>query len=195
MIKKIFCILCLLGISSLVCADNVTGELAAQLAVVKTAQSHFTEEKHLALFTAPVVSEGVFKFDKTAQKLRWEYQKPFANGFIVEGKKIFRVRDGKKTPVKNGLARSAAAQMMVWLTLDIDELVKTYRITQAENKLIFTPKNTANDVIDNISVWVERTENPPRVSAVKIAEKNGDYTLFNFTDSVLNSPIPAEDFQ
>lgn len=195
MIKKLFCGLFFLFFAVCVGADAVTDELAEQLARVKTAQSEFTEEKHLALFTAPVVSKGIFKFDKTAQKLRWEYQQPFANGFIIEGKKIFRVRDGKKTPVKNGLARNAAAQMMVWLTLDIRELAKTYRITQAENKLVFTPINAANDIIDNITVWVERTENPPRVSAVKITEKNGDFTLFNFTGSVLNTPIPSEDFQ
>ena len=176
-------------------AEVPGGELSAQLAQVKTAQSRFTEEKHLSLFTRPLVSEGILIFDKAAQKLRWEYQKPFAKGFIIEGKKIFRVQNGQKLPVKNALGRTAAAQMMVWLTLDIDELVKTYRLTREEDKLVFTPLNPANDVIAHITVWIERSEKIPRVSAVQITEKNGDFTRFNFTQSVLNGPVPAEAFE
>jgi outer membrane lipoprotein-sorting protein len=196
MMKKILLFSLLLGYAWAGYADELSDKLAAQMAMVKTARSHFTEEKHLSLFTEPVVSEGIFIFDKAQQKLRWEYQKPFAKGFVIEGKKVFRVQDGRKTALKSAMGKTAAAQMMVWLTLDIDALSKTYRIAQQADKLIFTPI-TPNEVIDHIAVWVERAEgqNLPRVSAVKMTEKNGDFTLFNFTQSVLNGVVPAEAFQ
>ena len=193
--KKIILFVLLLGSAIGGRADELSDRLAAQLAQVKTAQSFFTEEKHLSLFTAPVTSEGIFIFDKTAQKLRWEYQKPFAKGFVIEGQKVFSVREGKKTPVKNALGKNMAAQMMVWLTLDMKALAKTYRVTQQEDKLIFIPL-TPNEVIDNITVWIEQRENDlPRVSAVKMTEKNGDFTLLRFTQCVLNGKIGAEAFE
>ena len=194
MIKKYVVLVSVLLGAGLLHAETLRADWAEQLKAVKTARSHFTEEKHLSLFTAPVVSEGEFVFDRAAQKLRWEYTKPFAKGFIIEGKKVFRMKDGQKTAVKNAMGKTAAAQMLVWLTLDLDELAATYRIAQENNTLIFTPL-TPNEVLDFVSVKVDTQEKIPRVRAVKIAEKNGDYTLLNFTGSVLNGAVADGDFR
>ena len=107
-------------------------QIAARFSAVQTIHSRFTQEKHMALLTEPVVSEGVFSFEKSPARIRWEYQKPFKNGFILDGASTFRLEDGKKTPVKGVMVRNIAAQMLVWLSFDLQTLSKTYTITVFE---------------------------------------------------------------
>ena len=63
--------------------DLVLQNYAKQMNSGETLRSNFVEEKHLSLLDQPIRSEGIFLFNKNTQKLRWQYQKPFENGFLI----------------------------------------------------------------------------------------------------------------
>ena len=56
--------------------------VTARFAAVNTIESRFTQQKFMALLEEPVTSEGVFYFEKPS-RIRWQYTKPFQNGFLI----------------------------------------------------------------------------------------------------------------
>ena len=173
-------------------ADDLT-QIAARFSAVQTIHSRFMQEKHMALLTEPVVSEGVFSFEKSPARIRWEYQKPFKNGFILDGASAFRLEEGKKTPVKGVMARNIAAQMLVWLTFDLKTLSETYAISYFEGGVTLTPKNDKNRLLDKITVWFAK-DNPQALSEIRMDEPGGDFTLLKFSDTQINKPLPKDAF-
>ena len=166
---------------------------AAQLSEVKTLTGDFTEEKHLALLTQPIQSQGTLAFDKNAQKLRWQYQKPFTNGFIIEGPRVYRLQDGQKKPVQNAMGRVMASQMLVWLTLDFENLQKNYDMVLGAHQIVFTPKAQNHKVVKQITVWFDEKD-VRVVTQVKMEEPSGDFILWKFSNTQLNPPLSQEVF-
>ena len=164
-----------------------------QLSEVKTLTSDFVEEKHLSLLTQPIQSHGTLAFDKGAQKLRWQYQKPFVNGFIIEGPRVYRLQDGQKKPVQNAMGRVMASQMLVWLTLDFENLQKNYDMVLGNHQIIFTPKMQSHKVIKQITVWFDEKDLRV-VRQVKMEEPSGDFILWKFSNTQLNPPLSDEVF-
>lgn len=172
---------------------DMLARYAAQLSEVKTLTSDFMEEKHLALLTQPIQSQGTLSFDKTAQKLRWQYQKPFTNGFIVEGARVYRLQNEQKKPVQNTMGRVMASQMLVWLTLDFESLQKNYDIVLKENQIVFTPKEQTHKVVKQIIVWISEKDSR-LVTQVKMEEPSGDFVLWKFSNTQLNPSLAKEVF-
>jgi len=168
-------------------------QYAAQLSEVKTLTSNFLEEKHLALLTQPIQSQGTLAFDKNAQKLRWQYEKPFETGFIIEGPRVYRLQNGQKKSVQNAMGKIMAAQMLVWLTLDFDALQKNYDIVLKEHQIVFTPRAQDHKVVKQITVWLD-DKNPRLVTQVRMEEPSGDFVLWKFSQTVLNPPLTKEAF-
>ena len=169
-------------------------QIAARFSAVQTIHSRFTQEKHMALLTEPVVSEGVFSFEKSPARIRWEYQKPFKNGFILDGASAFRLEEGKKTPVKGVMARNIAAQMLVWLSFDLQTLSKTYAITVFEGGVRLKPLSDKNKMLEEISVWFA-ADNPQALSKIQMTEPGGDYTVLSFTETQINKPLAEGTFK
>ncbi|WP_432634237.1 LolA family protein [Candidatus Avelusimicrobium sp.] len=174
-------------------ADDLA-QIAARFSAVQTIHSRFTQEKHMALLTEPVVSEGVFSFEKSPARIRWEYQKPFKNGFILDGSSAYRLEEGKKTPVKGVMARNIAAQMLVWLSFDLQTLSKTYAITVFEGGVRLKPLSGKNKMLEEISVWFA-ADNPQALSKIQMTEPGGDYTVLSFTETQINKPLAEGTFK
>ena len=168
-------------------------DYAAKISQVKTLTSNFTEEKHMALLTDPLQSQGIFYFDKQAQQLRWQYQKPFNNGFLMEQNRVYRLQNGKKELIKNAMGRTLAAQMLVWLTLDFEALEKEYTVEVNKNVLTFTPRAQAHKVVKQITVWLDE-KNPQLVTQVKMEEPGGDFVLWKFQHTQINPALPEGAF-
>ena len=190
-IGLLFCLLPFIAFGA--SQTDTLAHYAAQLSEVKTLTSDFVEEKHLALLTQPIESQGTLAFDKSAQKLRWQYQKPFTNGFIIEGPRVYRLQDGQKKPVQNTMGRIMASQMLVWLTLDFENLQKNYDIALKGQQIIFTPRAQNHQVVKQITVWLDE-KNPRLVTQVKMEEPSGDFVLWKFLHTQLNPPLAPEVF-
>lgn len=189
---KILYALLLTCFSSALFAQEIPlAQLAERFSQVTTIQSRFTQENHLSLLTEPVTSEGKFVFRKEPSLLRWEYTKPFSNGFLLTTEKSYRLEKGQKREQKGTLLNAVVSQMQIWLTMDIKALEKKYRILQKEGALVFTPLDEKGQIISQITVLFT-AENLPRVTKLELAEPSGDKTVLFFTDTLLNKEIPAE---
>ncbi len=173
--------------------DAVMRDYATRFGEVKTLQSDFTEEKHLALLSQPIQSEGTLVFDKQAQKLRWQYQKPFENGFLMEKDHVYRVQGIQKLPIRHALGRMMAAQMLVWLTLDLEVLQQEYVISFQKREIRFTPRLKDHKLIKQITVQLD-AQDPRLVTQVKMEEPNGDFVLWKFRHTQLNPALSGEVF-
>ena len=188
--------LCLLGVLSRAQENKsvpTVQEIAARFAAVQTLSSNFVQEKHMTLLTEPVVSSGKFAFSKHPAQIRWEYTTPFQHGFLLTGGKTFRLEKGNKTPVKNTLSRNIAAQMLVWLTFDLEELAKTYEITVFDGGVMLTPKVSITP-LEKITAWFS-AQNSQVLEKIRLDEPGGDFTQLIFENPQLNSPLAKELFQ
>ena len=167
---------------------------AKQINTVQTLQSNFSEEKHLSLLSQPIQSEGTLAFDKHSQKLRWQYKKPFENGFLIEEDEVYRLQGPTKKPIESAMGRMFLAEMVVWLTLDFDSLQKNYDITLNNSEITFVPRHKEHKVVKKIIVWLD-AKDPRIVTQVKMEEPSGDFILWKFTDTRLNPLLTDEAFQ
>lgn len=167
---------------------------AKQINAVQTLQSNFTEEKHLSLLSQPIQSEGTLAFDKNTQKLRWQYKKPFENGFLIEKEKVYRLQGPLKKPVESAMGRMFMAEMLVWLTLDFDSLQKNYQITLNGSKITFVPLLKEHKVVKKITVWLDEKD-ARVVTQVKMEEPSGDFIVWKFNQTQINPDLSAEVFQ
>ena len=175
-------------------ADDALQNYAKQISTVQTLQSHFTEAKHLSLLNEPIQSEGTLSFNKNTQKLRWQYQKPFENGFLVEKDKVYRLQGATKKPIESAMGRLFMAEMLVWLTLDFDSLQKNYSITLNGPEITFVPYHKEHKVVKKITVWLD-AKDPRIVTQVKMEEPSGDFIVWKFTGTQLNPLLTDEAFQ
>ena len=174
--------------------SSVTAQQAAitaRFAAVNTIESRFTQEKHMALLDKPVTSEGLFYFEKPG-RIRWQYTKPFQNGFLIDGKKTYRLEKDQKEEQKNPMAYNFAAQLLAWLTFDLETLSKQYSVQFTPQGVILTPLKEG--FISQITVTFSAT-NPQALSRVEIAETSGDKTVLRFINPKTNQKLPAEAFK
>ena len=186
---------CLCLLSTLVSAQaesDLLTKYAAQIDQVKTLRSNFSEEKHLSLLDAPIESLGTLSFDKNTQKLYWQYQTPFQNGFLIEKGQVYRLQGKNKAPVQNAMGRMMAAQMVVWLTLDFKSLKRDYEISLKGREITFVPRNKVHKVVRQITVWLDE-RNPQIVTQVRMDEPSGDFIVWKFTHVRINIPLGNED--
>ena len=165
--------------------------ITARFAAVNTIESRFTQEKHMALLDKPVTSEGLFYFEKPG-RIRWQYTKPFQNGFLIDGKKTYRLEKDQKEEQKNPMAYNLAAQLLAWLTFDLETLSKQYSVQFTPQGVILTPLKEG--FISQITVTFSAT-NPQALSRVEIAETGGDKTVLRFINPKTNQKLPAEAFK
>ena len=175
-------------------AQTPLAALAARFNAVQTIRSRFVQEKQMAMLTEPLVSTGSFVFTRTPAQLRWEYQTPFQNGFLITDGQSFRLDKGQKQPLKNKLATQVAQQMFVWLAFDVQTLSKTYRLDPFDGGMKLTPLAAKNSPVAAISVWFA-PDNPQAVSRIEMTEPNGDKTVLRFSDTHINEPLPEGAFE
>ncbi|MBQ4282393.1 MAG: outer membrane lipoprotein carrier protein LolA [Lachnospira sp.] len=174
-------------------ANDALQNYAKQISTVHTLQSNFIEEKHLSLLSEPIQSEGILSFNKNTQQLRWQYQKPFENGFLIEKNKVYRLQGTTKKPIESAMGRLFMAEMLVWLTLDFDSLQKNYSITLNGSEITFVPYHKEHKVVKKITVCLE-AKDPRIVTQVKMEEPSGDFIVWKFNNTQINPTLSTEVF-
>ncbi len=171
--------------------DTRRAEIAARFGAVTSIESRFTQEKHMALLDAPVTSEGFFYFQKPG-RIRWQYEKPFQNGFLIKDGKTFRLEKGKKEEQKNPMAQNVAAQLLTWLTFDLPALSKQYAVEFTPDGVTLTP--LADGLVKRIAVTFD-PQNPQALSRVEMDEAGRDKTVLIFLSPKTNVPLPPGAFE
>lgn len=161
----------------------------------------FTQEKHLAMFAAPVVSTGRFLFAHP-DKLRWEYFSPAEDGFVLDGgsgtrwmgasgeRQDFSLRDDPAMQV-------VARQLLAWTTFDLPWLLREYDVqleSQAPVVLRLTPRQAGTASVLE-SLVIEFPASSDTVRRLELHEPDGDFTRILFTNATVNTPVAPDLFQ
>ncbi|MGX2967117.1 LolA family protein [Ursidibacter sp. B-7004-1] len=153
-------------------------------------QGQFTQQRFLKALNKPIQTSGQFALVKE-QGLLWQTVKPFANQLRVKSDGISQWNG--KTWVKNDKL-GQAEQIGLFLGLlsgDTQKLSQQFNLTlqgNAQNwQLSLTPSSfLMKQIFESIEI---RGDNV--VKQIELKEKQGDRTLINFTQTMLNQPLTA----
>ena len=165
---------------------------------VSSFTSDFVQEKHLALFSEPVVFSGRITVARP-DRLRWEFVSPIASLLILNGNIGIRCKEAGK-PVQFNLQsdpvmRGAAEQLWLWFSGDYEKLKSLYSLQKTgENTLAVKPlTSSVSQVIGAVTIQFDGATKQPEV--VEIDETGGDYTRIIFTSYQRNPALPDALFQ
>ena len=173
--------------------------LMARAGQVQTIQSSFTQEKRLDIFNRTLVSKGFFAFARP-DSLRWEYVDPVRSGFTLQAGTGKRWNDlsGESrdfTLRLDPIMQIVSAQILLWTTLDLDTLSRTFHIeVESDNPAVlrFVPLSQGASPIAVLRITF--TPDDMAISSIEIREQEADSTLIHFHDTRLNGVIAPSVF-
>ena len=166
---------------------------------VKTMQCDFVQTKHLKLLNDKLVSKGKMYYQKS-DKLRWEYLSPYTYMFILNADKVL-LKNQKRNDVidvkQNKIFKEIARIMMnsvVGNCLTDDKSFKT-SLTATSTEWIATLLPQRKDMKGMFQkIILHFNKQKGQVAQVELIEKNGDKTLIELKNTVLNETIDTKLF-
>ena len=166
---------------------------------VKTMQCDFVQTKHLKLLNDKLVSKGKMYYQKS-DKLRWEYLSPYTYTFILNADKVL-LKNQKRNDVidvkQNKIFKEIARIMMnsvVGNCLTDDKSFKT-SLTATSTEWIATLLPQRKDMKGMFQkIILHFNKQKGQVAQVELIEKNGDKTLIELKNTVLNETIDTKLF-
>jgi len=177
-------------------------EVEAALRQVRSVQTNFTQEKHLAMMARPLILEGRIAIE-SGKRLLWEVFRPvhhvmlFADDRLVlwdeDADQVRTVR-----PDANPALQGMVAQLRAWLSGRLGQLAAdcTVQIRQ-DSPLTFAfvprPGSSMAKLLAEITITV--SDDQRRLLAIEMLEQGGDRAVIRFHDTVLDQAIPAVRWQ
>lgn len=165
----------------------------------KTIESDFVQEKHMSIFTEPVISKGHFCY-KNKTMVRWEYIDPFEYLVIINNGKL-SVKDNAKISSYDMTANSAFIEINSKLNSiikgDIVNDKKDFIIKYFENKSFYQLRlkplsKDMKNFFKEIIIYFDKKD--ASVARIKMVELTDDYTEIKFIDKKVNVDISDEKF-
>lgn len=159
---------------------------------VRRFSTTFVQEKHLALFSAPVIFHGKLTVVRP-DRLRWEFTDPVPSVLVFRGDAGLRCSD-QAPPEKFSLGtdpvmRAVAEQLWLWLGGDYAKLQELYLLEQkgAATLRISPKQKSIAEYIAAVTISFDSELRQPE--SVAIEEPGGDYTLIIFQSYQINGEI------
>jgi len=203
-------LLLLLGLPLLCSANPLADEtrlvqiferLQTAAAATESLASNFIQEKQLAIFEETLVSKGRF-FYRQPDQLRWELLTPVASGFVLNGQKGQRwnslSRETRSFRIDSDpMMGIVAQQLLAWARVDIEWLLKRYRIkllAEQPIRLQLVPRDPGEaGFIEKLQILF--AVDGSHVVQVEMFETGGDKTLLRFTQVRINQPLTEDTFK
>lgn len=203
--KKTFkiIILVLMGLCSV--GSNAAGLTAQQkkeavakinkaASALKSMKCDFIQTKHLSLLSDKMVSEGKMYY-RQADRLRWEYIKPYSYLFIFNGTKVYVGGKSRKDVIDtktNKVFKEVARIMMGTVTGTALSNSSDFRVdvsgSASDWVVTLIPKN--KDIKQMFTkIVLNFTKSNTMISEINIFEKNGDRTNIKLKNIVTNSTL------
>ncbi len=177
---------------------SVLARLRDGMKNLSTLRADFTQQKHLAMFSRTLVSQGKLSF-RAPDSLRWEYTNPVRSGFIVSGGKgaAWSAAAGEmhKTGLKENPEFSTLAdQISIWLTFDEEAIRRQYTVeAMSEDPPIIrlTPKSDAvRRFLRHLVLIFAPDGSHAREVRIMEGGTNGDTTVLRFSNTVRGEILP-----
>ncbi|ALC16004.1 outer membrane lipoprotein-sorting protein [Desulfuromonas soudanensis] len=179
--------------------DPVLVRIEGLASGVRTLESDFVQEKHLAVFQEVLLSRGRFYYARE-DRLRWELLTPVQSGFVLNGEsgRRWHSRTGESETFdlnSDPVMKIVAGQLLAWTRADFPALRREYRIVlldEAPVRLRLEPTTGAAGFIDYLQI-VFSTDGR-HVQGVEIHEKDGDFTRIRFENTRVNTTLAKDLF-
>jgi outer membrane lipoprotein-sorting protein len=175
-------------------ADNWE-DIQKESAKITSVSAHFSQEKHIQILTKPLVSRGRFYF-QAPDSVRWEYISPVKSVLTMHKGNIKRYVLSGKGLVKDAGGAMESMQVVLqeigrWSKGQFtgNEYFSATLKEGKERQIILTPREKELAAMISRIVITPSAERPGVLKSVKIVESEGNYTLFEFTDVLINEKI------
>lgn len=172
---------------------------------VSSIKSDFSQEKYMAVMANSMKSSGKFYYEKS-DKVKLEYLVPFKQNLVMNGDKLMMEMNGKKNVLNaaaNPMANELKKVISACMSGDISNMGANYKLEFFQDGALYLIKITPNSAdIQKYAQQVDLYLDAKDFSVVKMkmieplkkGQKKNDYTLYSFSNKVMNSQIPASVF-
>jgi len=175
-------------------SDATLRRVQAKAGQVQSIQAKFTQEKKLSIVKKPLVSQGIFAFQRP-KMLRWEYLSPVRSGFVVNGDAGTRWNElsGETknfTVQKDPVMQIVSDQILLWTTLDLDALSKMFQIdVESDSPAVLRLTRHEGEQSPIRGIRITFAPDDSSIAAIEILENDNDSTTLRFYDTQLNAPL------
>ncbi len=165
---------------------------------IVSVQADFTQEKHLKILSAPLISRGSFYYKKP-DSFRWEYKSPIQSILFMKNDKVkryIRGSDGMKEDAGVNLQNMqfVMQEITVWLKGDFENHPFFTAKMEQGKKIILMPKE------ESFAAMIKRIEltlsdQVGIIQNIVIYENEENFTKFDFTNVRVNQEIDDALFQ
>ena len=169
--------------------------VAQAAATVQNLKSDFIQTKSLGFLDEKVVSDGLFYYAHE-KKIRWEYQKPYAFSFIINGNKAWMLNKAAKTEIdtrSNNMFRELSELMLFGIggTDLFDSPRFAFSFAVSENAWMVTLEPKAKEIKKLYShIRISFSKKDLQVTGIYMQEASGDITDIVFTNRKINTDVP-----
>lgn len=164
---------------------------------VRSLSADFVQEKHLEILVQPLVSKGLFCFNKP-DSLRWEYMEPVRSILLMHNGETRRFLKGKNGfREDNGLGiqgmQVVMAEISLWLSGNFRDNPDFEATVSDKGMIVLTPR------VESLSKFISRIElfpsdRPGVIQSVAIYEGDASYTTIRFENVQINEDLPESLF-
>ncbi len=195
----IMCLLALAGAAQTPQERQAIQQISRAAATMKTMQADFVQTKHLRMLGEKMVSRGRMCYQQS-DKLRWEYTKPYAYTFILNGNSVMMSKGGHRDVVdvnRNKVFREIARMMMSSVVGTCLTDSKNFKVSMTVDKQTYTAtllpqKKDMKAMFTRIVLVFNRKTSV--VSKVTMHEKNGDRTEITLDNVRTGAAVSPTEF-
>ena len=193
------CLLALAGAAQTPQERQAIQQISRAAAAMKTMQADFVQTKHLRMLGEKMVSRGRMCYQQS-DKLRWEYTKPYAYTFILNGNSVMMSKGGHRDVVdvnRNKVFREIARMMMSSVVGTCLTDSKNFKVSMTVDKQTYTAtllpqkKDVKAMFTRIVLVFIRKTS---VVSKVTMYEKNGDRTEITLDNVRTGAAVSPTEF-
>lgn len=195
----IMCLLALAGAAQTPQERQAIQQVSRAAAAMKTMQADFVQTKHLRMLGEKMVSRGRMCYQQS-DRLRWEYTKPYAYTFILNGNSVMMSKGGHRDVVdvnRNKVFREIARMMMSSVVGTCLTDSRNFKVSMTVDKQTYTAtllpqKKDVKAMFTRIVLVFNRRTSV--VSKVTMYEKNGDRTEITLDNVRTGAAVSPTEF-
>jgi outer membrane lipoprotein-sorting protein len=165
----------------------------------KTLRCDFVQKKTISILAEEMIAEGRMFF-KQKEKLKWEYTKPYQYEFVMNGDKVMINSENKKTVIEvnsssvfREISKIIVASINGSGIFDKTKFTFQFKVGAKENIVMLTPKQKElKQMFNGMKMFFNKVDYT--VNAIEIEEFNGDKTLIEMKNKVINKELKDEIF-
>jgi outer membrane lipoprotein carrier protein len=179
--------------------NELIKSIAAASEQMKTLQCDFMQKKTISILADEMLSEGKLLF-KQADKLCWEYAKPYRYRFTLNANKVMidtennkNIIDVNSSKIFKEISKLIVSGINGSGIFEEDKFAAKFNVGSQDFQVTLTPKQKELKQLFS-SITLTFNKNDYTVNTVEIKEQSGDTTLITMKNKQINKELNDEIF-